>query len=135
MLKQAREKETQAAGMDEATDVRFGMRGLLATMAVVAIASAALGPFFRDLTPGRRGEAATAWCIALAVVLALVGYHARNRFRLERLAGRRLFTLATRARMGFPVRPWLVVFGGLISDWCWIVLPRHGCPHFRKCQK
>ena len=58
---------------------------------------------------------ATAWCIALAVVLALVGYHARNRFRLERLAGRRLFTLATRARMGFPVRPWLVVFGGLIS--------------------
>ena len=46
MLKQAREKETQAAGMDEATDVRFGMRGLLATMAVVAIASAALDRFF-----------------------------------------------------------------------------------------
>ena len=115
MLKLAREKASQNDAPREPTDVRFSMRGLLATMVVVAIASAALGPFFRDLTPGRRGEVATAWGIALAVVLALVGYHARNRFRLERLAGRRLFTLATRARMGFPVRPWLVVFGGLVS--------------------
>jgi hypothetical protein len=115
MLKRAYKKASQTAASPEPTDVRFGMRGLLLTMAVVAIASAALGPFFRDLTPGRRGEVATAWCIALAVVLALVGYHARNRFRLERLAGRRLVSLPPRARMGFPVRPWLVVFGGLIS--------------------
>jgi hypothetical protein len=47
MLKRAREKALQTDASPEPTDVRFGMRGLSATMAVVAIGSAALGPFFR----------------------------------------------------------------------------------------
>lgn len=116
MLK--RKKQPIAEAASESTDVRFGMRGLLATMLVVAVASAALGPFFRDLAPDRRGEVITAWCAALAIVLALVGYHAWNRIRLEQLAGSRIVTVKARARVGFVLRPWLVVFGGMI----WIAI-------------
>lgn len=113
-----RKKQPKSDTTPEPTDVRFGMRGLLATMLVVAVASAALGPLFRDLAADRRGEVITAWCAALAIVLALVGYHAWNRIRLERRSGRRLVTVTTRARVGFVLRPWLVVSGGLI----WIAL-------------
>jgi len=98
----------------ESTDVRFGMRGLLATMVVVAVASTALRPLLRDLTPGQRGDVLIMWGAAVAMVLLLIVYHARNRLRLERLAGRRLLSLAPRAKFGFVMRPWLVVLGGLI---------------------
>lgn len=114
MLK--RKKQPTADALSEPTDVRFGMRGLLAAMLVVAVASAALGPFFRNLAPDKRGSVTVTWCTALALVLAGVGFLAWYRIRLERIAGRRLQSLTPRARIGFRIKQWLTVTGGL----CWI---------------
>lgn len=112
MLKHKKQAPTQS--VLEPTDVRFGMRGLLATMLVVAVASAALGPYFRNVAPTERGTVAVGWCAALALVLVGVSLHARNRMRLERAAGHRLLSLTPRARLGFPMEPWLTVIGGLL---------------------
>ena len=105
---------TEVAQPPEPTDVRFGMRGLLLTMAIVAIGAAALGPYFRGLAAEARGPVAVMWGACGAIVLLLVGYHARTRIRLERQAGRTILALTPRGIFGLPARPWLIIISGLL---------------------
>ncbi len=98
----------------EPTDVRFGMRGLLLTMATVAMGAAALGPYFRGLAPEARGPVAVVWGACGVIVLLLVGYHARTRIRLERQAGRTILALTSRGIFGLAARPWLIIISGVL---------------------
>jgi hypothetical protein len=97
----------------EATDVRFGMRGLLLTTTGVAVAAAGLGVFLRSLSPETRNAVLPIWGVFAVVVISCVGFCARMRLRLEREAGRKLRVLAPRGRLGIASQPWMITLGGL----------------------
>lgn len=98
----------------DTTDVRFGMRGLLLTMAAVAFASAMLGHQIRGLGEDIRWHVALVWAACSLVVVALVAWHARRRFRLERRAGRMLVALAPYGPFGLRLRSWPDAICGLL---------------------
>jgi hypothetical protein len=110
----ASENVPQTTVPPEPTDVRFGMRGLLLTMTAVAIGAGTLGSYFRNLPPDARGEVIAMWAICGVMVLSLVGYHARTRLRLERLAGRTICAITPRAKFGFAVKPWITILIGFM---------------------
>lgn len=98
----------------DTTDVRFGMRSLLLTMAGVAFVAAMLGHQIRGFRDDIRWHVALVWAACSLVVVALVAWHARRRFRLERRAGRMLVALAPYGPFGLRLRSWPDAICGLL---------------------
>jgi hypothetical protein len=96
------------------SDVRFGMRGLLLAMTVVAIAMGILGTLYRNFNPASRATVATMWGLCALIVLGRVGYCAYVRIHLERMAGHTICVLAPRGVFGAGRKPWTTVLVGLI---------------------
>src|SRR5262245_43303391 len=98
----------------QASDVRFGMRGLLLTMTGVAVCAAVVGSSLRELRPGELQVVLVALVLWSVLILGRIGYCAYLRLRVERMAGRTICVPAPRGVFGFARKPWMtVVIGSL----------------------
>lgn len=114
----------------EPSDVRFSVRGLLIVMVPVAIASALLGPYFRNIPPEERGRIAMLWGLGLVVALAQLVRFARSRFQIEKVAGGKFFALPRRDKFFLSVGgPGVTLVGGFVIialGLLYLVLRGHG---------
>lgn len=89
----------------EPTDVRFSIRGILIATVPVAILATIVGAIFRRMNALEQTRMAVLGMGWLLAVAAWVGYQARRRYLLERVAGHKLFELATLSKL-FPRVHW-----------------------------
>jgi hypothetical protein len=73
--------------LPEPTEARFRIRSLFVAMAVVAVATAAVGPLVRQLPATAQSWLLVAWAVWLAAAIASLGILARKRQEAEKLAG------------------------------------------------
>ena len=109
----------------DATEVRFGMRAMLIVMAVVAVATTALGAFIRHFPNDVQLRLSAYWGILAAILAGLIAFYARQRYLAERKAGHVLFLLTPHSYF-IPRAPGLasVVAGTLllaVAPAMWIV--------------
>lgn len=94
------------------TDVRFSLRSLLIATVLVAVVASVLGQVFRNVAPAERTRVIAQWGICAAFVGLFIGNHMRNRYRLERDAGRKLLELSPRVRYLPSGKSWTRFVGG-----------------------
>ncbi|MCI0491923.1 MAG: hypothetical protein L0Z07_03185, partial [Planctomycetes bacterium] len=94
------------------TDVRFSLRSLLILMSVVALLSAAIGPYFRGIDPSKQVRVASLWGVCFLFAATQLGRLARRRYLLEKAAGNKLVELRPGGRYLQRARPWLVYPAG-----------------------
>ena len=73
------------------TDVRFSLQSAFWIMAFVGVASAAVGAFIRQFPADARPRLVLYWAILIVSLIGLLYFKARDRYRAEQAAGRRLF--------------------------------------------
>jgi hypothetical protein len=78
----------------------------------VAIAAAALGPYFRQIPPDQRSQVAAMWGLCVVFSCLQIGRIARKRFRLERIAGRKIVAVGLRWNYVPNIRAWGMYIGG-----------------------
>jgi hypothetical protein len=99
----------------QSTDVRFSLRSLLILMSVVALLSAAIGPYFRGMDPSKQVRVASLWGVCFLFAATQLGRLARRRYLLEKAAGNKLVELRPGGRYLQRAQPWLVYpAGGLL---------------------
>src|SRR5262249_32802848 len=89
---------TDTTGMtvrhDDSTEVRFGTRGMLVMMAVVAACATAFGAFVRLFPEDARWHVVGFWAVLIVILAGLTIVLARRRYVAEKKVGRTLFELA-----------------------------------------
>lgn len=106
--------------MHTATDVRFSTRSLLIVMGVVAVSATALGAFIRSFPEDVRLSLAAYWSFLVVIVIGVIIYHARKRYKAEQQAGRVQFVLPRHSYF-LPRVPW--VGTALVGSFFFVVGP------------
>lgn len=93
-----------SSAQSDATEVRFGIRAMLITMAAIAVATSVFGAILRQVPQDARLPLAAYWGGLTTIAIGVAVSVAWSRYRAERVAGSALYRLVPHSYM-FPRAP------------------------------